>query len=391
MKRLLIIYHFFPHYRKGVIEALADSSMDVFFAGDPNGISADAPIKPYKIENNFIPLFFRGIFGPIYRLSGIFRAFRKSRPHVVIFLGDMNCVSVWIWGIICRLRGKRVMFWAHGWIDDSEVKFKKAVRKLFFKIPNVVLLYGRRARRMAASQGFDPKKLFVIYNSLDYQMQNQIYQEAIACRAAGIKSEPGMVRRNNHPLIICSARLTSLKRFDLVILAASLFSMENRPDILFIGDGPERANLQFLADRENVLCQFVGECYDEVQLSSWIMNGDMVVSPGNVGLTAVHSMVYGTPVITHSNRNHQMPEAEAVIDGVTGCLFEEGSVNSLSDAIWRISSLSVREKKEMSLNCRSMISRFFQPLKQVEKLEAAIYGEDEYEPIVDEISESELS
>ena len=46
---------------------------------------------------------------------------------------------------------------------------------------------------------------------------------------------------------------------------------------------------------------FYGACYDESKLGELIFNADLCVSPGNVGLTAVHSMGYGTPVITHNN------------------------------------------------------------------------------------------
>ena len=43
----------------------------------------------------------------------------------------------------------------------------------------------------------------------------------------------------------------------------------------------------------------------------------MCVSPGNVGLTAIHSLTYGTPVLTHDNFNFQMPEAEAIEENIS--------------------------------------------------------------------------
>ena len=42
------------------------------------------------------------------------------------------------------------------------------------------------------------------------------------------------------------------------------------------------------------------------------------VSPGNVGLTAIHSLSYGTPVLTHNNFNNQMPEVESIQPGFNG-------------------------------------------------------------------------
>ncbi len=61
-----------------------------------------------------------------------------------------------------------------------------------------------------------------------------------------------------------------------------------------------------------------GACYDEEIIGELIFNAQLCVSPGNVGLTAMHSLVYGTPVITHNNFSNQSPEFEAIIDGKTG-------------------------------------------------------------------------
>lgn len=63
---------------------------------------------------------------------------------------------------------------------------------------------------------------------------------------------------------------------------------------------------------------FYGACYDEIKNAALIYNADLCVSPGNVGLTAMHSMVFGTPVITHNDFKWQMPEFEAIEPGKTG-------------------------------------------------------------------------
>lgn len=52
--------------------------------------------------------------------------------------------------------------------------------------------------------------------------------------------------------------------------------------------------------------------------AEFIYNADLCVSPGNVGLTAMHSLVFGCPVITHNCFEWQMPEFEAIQPGITG-------------------------------------------------------------------------
>ena len=57
------------------------------------------------------------------------------------------------------------------------------------------------------------------------------------------------------------------------------------------------------------------------------------MSIGNIGLTAIHSLSFGTPVASHDNFENQMPEVEAIIDGENGFLFEENNSNDLIDKI----------------------------------------------------------
>ena len=70
-------------------------------------------------------------------------------------------------------------------------------------------------------------------------------------------------------------------------------------------------------------CIFYGATYDEKELSKLIYMSDLTVSPGNIGLTAIHSLSYGTPVCSHSNFNNQMPESEAIINFENGFFFRK--------------------------------------------------------------------
>ena len=77
--------------------------------------------------------------------------------------------------------------------------------------------------------------------------------------------------------------------------------------MVIIGDGQEREKLEKLSRQLDVKTWFYGACYDDVQTAQLIYDADICVSPGNVGLTAMHVMSFGTPVITHSNFVNQMP------------------------------------------------------------------------------------
>ena len=75
---------------------------------------------------------------------------------------------------------------------------------------------------------------------------------------------------------------------------------------------------------------FYGKTYKESELSKLIYSSDLMVSPGNTGLNAVHALSYGTPVGTHNNFNNQMPEAAIIEDKMTGFFFNEDDSEDLS-------------------------------------------------------------
>ena len=108
----------------------------------------------------------------------------------------------------------------------------------------------------------------------------------------------------------------------------------NRNDIKFnlliVGDGEEYQSLEKMASGliESGQCYFTGNVYEEQKLANYIYYSDLCISPGNIGLTAIHSLTYGTPVATHNNSLRQGPEHEIIQDFVNGFYFQEN--NSLS-------------------------------------------------------------
>ena len=86
---------------------------------------------------------------------------------------------------------------------------------------------------------------------------------------------------------------------------------------------------------------------------------DLCVSPGNVGLTAIHALSYGTGVASHNNFNNQMPEVESIIDGVNGFLFREGDYLDLVEKI-----RSFLKAKPLKKKARQIIDEKYNPYSQ---------------------------
>lgn len=173
-------------------------------------------------------------------------------------------------------------------------------------------------------------------------------------------------------VVIASARLTASKRFDVLISALGILNREGRTaNLLVVGDGPEQSALAAQAEREGVRVVFVGACYDEQRLATLFSCANVTVSPGNVGLTCMHSLAYGVPVITHDQPDEQGPEWEAITPGVTGDLFKKGSAESLAQVLvpWIATPLVDPVTRE---RCIDSIRTKYHPVVQRQLIDRAV-------------------
>ena len=178
--------------------------------------------------------------------------------------------------------------------------------------------------------GFDSSKIFVVYNSLNYDLQKKYFENN---QKYNLKRELNFFKTPNLKTILFLGRLTSVKKIDLLIKSLKkLNSKRVKFNLLIIGEGPQKNLLKKIAKKglEKGWIYFYGKTYNESELSKLIYSSDLMVSPGNTGLNAVHALSYGTPVGTHNNFNNQMPEAAVIEDKMTGFFFNENDIEDLS-------------------------------------------------------------
>jgi glycosyltransferase involved in cell wall biosynthesis len=137
-------------------------------------------------------------------------------------------------------------------------------------------------------------------------------------------------------------------------------------NVVFIGEGEGKEALQKKANELglNNKVWFYGPCYKEEEIGNLVYNADVCISPGNVGLTAMHTMVYGTPVITHNDFSKQMPEFEAVEKGITGDFFKSGDLQDILVVVknWFNEGYNRNVIRE---NCYDKIDKYYNPKYQL--------------------------
>jgi glycosyltransferase involved in cell wall biosynthesis len=109
---------------------------------------------------------------------------------------------------------------------------------------------------------------------------------------------------------------------------------------VIVGDGDDRQRLQTMANKLGVESQvrWLGAKYDEAELAPWFLSARCFTYPGPIGLSILHAMGYGLPVITHGNRRRHNPEIVALRDEWNGLMFNDGSAGDLAAKIALLAS-----------------------------------------------------
>lgn len=367
--RVAVIYHLWPHYRRAVMEAMDRSArIDYTFYGSGEPYQGIKHADPAAVKR-FVraPFTFRG--GKMWQPAAVTAA-TAGGYDAIIYLSDPNFASTWVGAALARLKRVPVLFWGHGWLRQ-ETGAKKAFRAAFYKLADHLLVYAERAKVLGVASGAKAARITTVYNSLDTAVGDRIVARIEAGELDDVRPQ-ALFAEPARPLLICTARITDLCRFDLLIDAAARLTARGRPvNVLLVGDGPARPSLEAQAQAAGIDVHFYGACYDEEVTGQLIYRSDITVSPGKIGLTAMHSLMYGTPAITHDDLDWQMPEVEAIEPGVSGALFRHGDAESLADAIagWLDAA---HDRATVRAACRRVIHAKWNPQTQAELIERAV-------------------
>ena len=220
--------------------------------------------------------------------------------------------------------------------------------------------------------GFEEKKLYVINNSLDYNNQIVFRNKLSISELNQFKKK--LFLNSSYKQLLFIGRLTKQKNINLLIDTLSILKSNGYYfNLLLVGDGEEKEMLRnkvySLALENNI--NFYGASYNEEINYKLIASSDCCISPGEVGLTAIHSLMYGTPIITHNCFDRQGPEFEAIIPQFNGAFFNYGDANNLGITIiqWFKSHLN---RKEVQRNCYKIVDEKFNPIIQKNEILRAI-------------------
>ena len=301
------------------------------------------------------------------------KTLHNTKKYKVI-INDLGifCISSWMLLILGKIRGQKIYNWDHGWYG-REIFVKKILKRWYFGLATGSFIYGDYAINLMKKNGFNHRKLFSIHNSLDYDSQLELRKKMQALPI--YKEHFG----NTSPVLMMIGRLNMRKNLHQLLEAVALLNTQKKIfNVVLIGDGEDREKLKELAKRLGIDQQvwFYGACYDEQKNAELIFNSDMCVVPGDIGLTAIHAMTFGVPVVSHDYFPNQGPEFEVIREGVTGAFFTHNNVQSLAETIDHWFTTHVNDREEVRKLCYKEIDEGWTPQYQINIMKKA-FGYEE--------------
>ncbi|WP_236254435.1 glycosyltransferase family 4 protein [Mucisphaera calidilacus] len=299
-----------------------------------------------------------------------------SRRHadVLVLTWNAHYASLPAGLVRARLAGVRTILWGHGY-SKSETGWRARVRSFLGRRADGLMFYSRSVAEGYAERGFRRDRLFAAPNALD-QGPIQSARSSWLSRAddlASFRRERGL---GEGPVALFVSRFAPENREALLIRATPAIA-ERFPGFraVLIGKGDGADELRALAAELGVADRVImpGAVYGEEALSPWFLSSDVFVYPANVGLSLIHAMGYGLPVVVGDDVASHNPEIVALDPGVNGLMFRHGDAGDLAATL--VGLFSDRERLgAMSRSAHATVTERFTLERMVDGFEAAIRG-----------------
>ena len=291
------------------------------------------------------PIPFRTISGPVngVRYKGrevlwyglALKTIKQEHFDVVICDYYFRLLSIWRMQSLQHKCNAGFILWGIGFHQYPTPLLDK-IRLLMIKRTDALLLYSERESQRYQGIGVPAEKCFVAKNTVDIEgiqagMAVTTREDIQTCRQK-LNAEKG-------PLLMHIGRMANNKRLDLLLqILPRLQKKWPNIQLALIGEGPELEGLHRLAAKLSVteIVHFFGPITDHKYLAPWILACDLIVAPGQIGLQAPMTLVYGKTLVISDDPKLHGPEVQAFIPGQTGLDYR---YENLDDLVYAVDTL----------------------------------------------------
>ena len=255
--------------------------------------------------------------GPLWCVPAALRAACLGRWDVLVLSWNARQVELLPVLLVARLRGVPVVLWGHG-LGRSRSRAVTRLRSLQASWAAAVLTYGAEGRRRV--EELAPGTVV------------RVLPNTTGRPAPGPDHLLGEVRRQ----VAFLGRLDARKQVDRLLDALALLRDDGTVlQAHVIGSGPMREDLEARAKMLGVSPQVSWHHHlsDWADVHSVLEECDLVVLPAHAGLAVVDAMAAGRPCVVPDDAALSPPEADNVIDGITGLRYAPATAAGLASCL----------------------------------------------------------
>jgi glycosyltransferase involved in cell wall biosynthesis len=269
----------------------------------------------------------------------------RCKPDIVVVAGwtTTEALSAIIWA---RRNGSRVIVMsASQAVDAKRSSLREAVKSRVVRTCDAALVAGRRQRDYIVSLGMPQERVFLGYDAVD---NGHFERGAAAARAktAAIRQSYGLPKR----YLLASGRFIPKKNLPRLIeaYACAIAGLDGPPDLVLLGDGPERGVVEEAINRADVAkrVHLLGfRSYSLLPELYGLADGFVHVSTSEQwGLVINEAAAAGLPLVVSKPCG---AASELLCEGENGFLVDPWSANDIAGALRRLITLSADERARM--------------------------------------------
>jgi len=361
-EKILIFQRTLTHYRLDVFRKLYQKFGVILCFGKKGlkntFLSTTEPDFPHLKIIDFYPFPKKETFC----FLDIFTPLIKYGPDIIIIDFSLLIISNYLLLLLRPFFKYKLILWSHGYNRKKGFKpynsLADRLRLWWINKADAIILYGQKSKKLIEPYIKDKRKIFVAPNTLNTDKLLAIRNKLERNGKQIIKNELGFKSKYN---LIFIGRLLKEKEPDRAIEVFSLVQKKIKNiEFHFIGDGPMKNRLKIMSKNLGISdkVRFWGTITCDEKTGKLLYASDMMVMPGDIGLSIVHSSCFNCPVITQlSNENsplHHGPEIEYLINGKTGSFVPYGDNKKMTDVIVEY-LLDEDKQKKMKKEIRYMV------------------------------------
>ena len=320
-----------PHYRIPFFNKLAsdmDIELSVFSSkGKLGALTSNTTPLWSNIKGLYIEKF--GIVWQQHLIN-----FSLKNIDVLVVAGNPRNIPMLILSIRARILGIKCVWLGH-YKSSTTKNWRLNIRLLLYLIPKNICFYSDNELNMAKKRLRKPHlNLFSISNGVDSSHIKKY-------RAPYLASE-------RQKKIIFIGRLKKDSKINNLIDALKImhdqYAMTD-VSLDIIGEGPEEERIEEQIDKLNIssCINLHGALTNEKNISKIFNEAAIFISADRVGLSILHSLSYGVPVLVNDARDSQGPEVDVMLLSDVGEKHEGTALSIAKKASALLNNIELRD------------------------------------------------